>query len=995
MSNGSIITGWTAPVGGASAGDYITVSTSQAKEEGIVAFYGGASCAFTGLAEISPKGFDNTDDECGLSTGQSIEWNNKKTVVYTGPRTGLDASEYLDEFNDASNWSVYSSSNTDYDNTNSFSIESGSNQNAASTCTVYSEDFESYPDNYGWGNNGSNSGGFDGTETNWSLSGDSNGDYWYVNTVSSNNVFEGKDLDGESIWTSKSISVSGLSDLTFSIDVSQSAYDEMESADYIRVYAIADGGTESLLFEQTNDLSSATTWSSSVSASSTIQFRVKARNSDNDERWQFDNLELIAVSTDTDSDGLCDVVDDCTDTAAANYTDPAAIECAYVILNEPFDDDSQFSKNVNFSHDGSADYWGIYDPDGSGDDFDGNSGQPSGVGSFSGVDGKFLVGEDMDQAPVVADPGILTWSNIDISAYDADLTFELDIAERGATSDEFVELYAKLSSASTYTLLIDPGASIGSIGSTFSTQSASGSFDGTSLDIQLRMYSDDGNDEVAVDNLRVLGTISCSVDVDSDGLCDDNNGDGCTNTSACNYADPSATSCEVPTGCEICSTSDGNGTIVDNDVDNDGVCDNSGDGCTDTSACNWNDTNATSCSFATGCDFCSTSDGNGTVVDNDVDGDGLCDDNGDGCTDTNACNYAVPSASSCVYLDGVCETCVNGEVVDNDADNDGVCDADEVTGCTDSSACNYDDDPTTDTNNGLCVYATGACESCSGETDGTGTVVVTDTTAPTITPQAGVTVFADGSCQVSAAGVLLGEPATSDNCGVKSYSNDAPAVYLLGETTVTWTVIDDSDNTATATQTVTVVDSTAPTAVANAITLNVASEGQSVSLSADNGSFNGSSDNCSFTSLVKIVGSGADYASSVTFTATGTYSVTLQVTDLAGNSATSTAVVTVAILAVDGCIDPTACNYDASANTDDGTCHYPGQECQSPSAGQGFIYTVNTGLTGCDCSPQDFDVVYFEDFGPGAPQADRAEVTATRVHGFQWKRHRGRAHRFG
>ena len=57
-----------------------------------------------------------------------------------------------------------------------------------------------------------------------------------------------------------------------------------------------------------------------------------------------------------------------------------------------------------------------------------------------------------------------------------------------------------------------------------------------------------------------------------------------------------------------------------------------------------------------------------------------------------------------------------------DADGDGVCDADEVTGCTDATACNYDDDPTTDTDNALCAYATG-CDSCSGQTDGTGTVV--------------------------------------------------------------------------------------------------------------------------------------------------------------------------------------------------------------------------------------------------------------------------------
>ena len=43
----------------------------------------------------------------------------------------------------------------------------------------------------------------------------------------------------------------------------------------------------------------------------------------------------------------------------------------------------------------------------------------------------------------------------------------------------------------------------------------------------------------------------------------------------------------------------------------------------------------------------------------------------------------------------VCETCSGetdgtGTAVDNDSDDDGVCDADEITGCTDPTACNYE-----------------------------------------------------------------------------------------------------------------------------------------------------------------------------------------------------------------------------------------------------------------------------------------------------------------
>ena len=53
--------------------------------------------------------------------------------------------------------------------------------------------------------------------------------------------------------------------------------------------------------------------------------------------------------------------------------------------------------------------------------------------------------------------------------------------------------------------------------------------------------------------------------------------------------------------------------------------------------------------------------------------------------------------------------------------------------------------------------------------------------------------------------------ATNDNCGILSVTNDAPAVFLKGVTTVTWTVTDTSGNTNTCAQTVTVNDTEPPT----------------------------------------------------------------------------------------------------------------------------------------------------------------------------------------
>ena len=137
---------------------------------------------------------------------------------------------------------------------------------------------------------------------------------------------------------------------------------------------------------------------------------------------------------------------------------------------------------------------------------------------------------------------------------------------------------------------------------------------------------------------------------------------GCTNATACNYnaaANLNDGSCVFATGCDSCSgATDGTGTIVDGDADNDGVCDEAEvAGCQDAMACNFNsaatDANDT-CVYAEGCDTCSgATDGTGTVVNGDTDGDGVCNvDEIAGCTDTAAANFnpaATDSNTSCQY----------------------------------------------------------------------------------------------------------------------------------------------------------------------------------------------------------------------------------------------------------------------------------------------------------------------------------------------------------
>ncbi len=266
----------------------------------------------------------------------------------------------------------------------------------------------------------------------------------------------------------------------------------------------------------------------------------------------------------------------------------------------------------------------------------------------------------------------------------------------------------------------------------------------------------DGNNDGVCDDQASGCTDSSACNYDAfagvdDGNCEYASCTGCTVASACNY-DASATianaaSCIYPDGCETCSgATDGTGTVVDNDADDDGFCDaDEVEGCTDPTACDY-DEDATE---QTTCDYISCS----------------------GCTLIAACNYnaaaTISNNASCVFPEsssvaGSCDTCSGetdgtGVVVDNDDDNDGWCNDDEVEGCTQEGACNFDPDATDDDqsceftscagctlsaacnydasatipNNATCTFPessgiAGSCDTCSGETDGTGTVVDND-----------------------------------------------------------------------------------------------------------------------------------------------------------------------------------------------------------------------------------------------------------------------------
>src|SRR5439155_18978794 len=165
----------------------------------------------------------------------------------------------------------------------------------------------------------------------------------------------------------------------------------------------------------------------------------------------------------------------------------------------------------------------------------------------------------------------------------------------------------------------------------------------------------------------------------------------------------------------------------------------------------------------------------------------------------------------------------------------------------------------------------------------TPTVTVTDNQLPTSACPGAGTKAADAG-QRYATGLVLGSPITGDNCGVASVTNDAPAQFPVGTTTVHWTVIDTSGHSNTCSQTVTVGDNQPPTITCPAnVTTNANLGGCTITNVALGAPV--TSDNCSVASLT-------NDAPTVYFI--GTTGVVWTVTDVHGNSASCTQTVTIA-----------------------------------------------------------------------------------------------------
>ncbi|MFH6969781.1 heparin lyase I family protein [Flavobacterium sp. FlaQc-28] len=191
-------------------------------------------------------------------------------------------------------------------------------------------------------------------------------------------------------------------------------------------------------------------------------------------------------------------------------------------------------------------------------------------------------------------------------------------------------------------------------------------------------------------------------------------------------------------------------------------------------------------------------------------------------------------------------------------------------------------------------------------------ITVNDTEKPIFTVPTAITVSNDeNQCSVA---LVLTQPIVTDNCSVASITNNAPTLFPHGTTTVVWTAVDESGNTAVTTQTVTVIDTKSPTVNSIAtIALCYESNGNYTIPSAT------ASDNCTINTVTYEItgattrnGSGLDASGNFNV---GTSDIIWTVTDNAGNSSTNTSTVTINSALSANILDVYAVNPGGNANT--------------------------------------------------------------------------------
>jgi uncharacterized repeat protein (TIGR01451 family) len=291
----------------------------------------------------------------------------------------------------------------------------------------------------------------------------------------------------------------------------------------------------------------------------------------------------------------------------------------------------------------------------------------------------------------------------------------------------------------------------------------------------------------------------------------------------------------------------------------------------------------------------------------------------DGCGNASTCTQLVtivdaefpvfvcPSDVLATNDPGVCSVNVSIPVPSASDNCPGVVLTNNVTGTSDASGVYQA---------GLTMVVWTATDAAGNATICTQLVNIVDSESPVLTCPSDIVATNDpGVCE---ANLTIPPPFLSDNCmGSASVTNDfngtadASGVFPVGMTRITWTAMDLAGNTATCTQTVTVVDGEAPLLVCPEDKLKTNDVGQcsaGLELSAPT-----VTDNCPGVIFTNNFTGGSD--------ASGIYSVGLTevvwtATDASGNTAICTQLITV----VDAEAPVLSCPPDVAVNNDPDAC---------------------------------------------------------------------------
>ena len=183
---------------------------------------------------------------------------------------------------------------------------------------IWSEDFESYEEDYGYdGNSNSVS-----SETERSITYGNSTDWWCTQEISGSMVLGGKTLSAECTWLSRVIDVGNFSGLEVSIHLIDVG--SMEDFDFIRFEAIVDGSAQTIFFEE-DDFGIITVPFTSIANGSNLQLRVTARNDSPTERHYFDDVQVYGIDNSQPPILGCLDVDACTYNPEANVDDGSCL----------------------------------------------------------------------------------------------------------------------------------------------------------------------------------------------------------------------------------------------------------------------------------------------------------------------------------------------------------------------------------------------------------------------------------------------------------------------------------------------------------------------------------------------------------------------------------------------------------------------------------------------------------------------------------------------